>query len=394
MLDFKGKAEFSRILEYVSDSLDIPDYRYQEAEERYKAVGRWLSKPDSPLSIFDPEIYPQGSFRLGTVVKPISEEDEYDIDLVCQLNTPKHAITQQALKKMVGDRLKANKAYAGMLDKEGRKCWTLLYADSAKFHMDILPAIPDEYRWLLAIGVPFELARHAISITDKEARSTDPFWPASNPKGYAEWFRSQMRVAFDNRRAFLAERLMASVEDVPEYKVKTTLQRAVQILKRHRDITFQNDPDDKPISIIITTLAAHAYRNEEDLFDALHSIVTGMPEYILRRSGSPWIPNPVNPKENFAERWENQPVKEVKFMKWLDQVIDDLASAIGKRGIHEVGNRLKPVLGERAVNEAILTLGRFYEGQRRTGSLRMASGTGLLGSIGATPVRNHTFYGK
>jgi hypothetical protein len=54
-----------------------------------------------------------------------------------------------------------------MLDKEGRRCWTLNYADGAKFHMDILPAIPDDYSWLIQLGVPDDFAQHAICITDK-----------------------------------------------------------------------------------------------------------------------------------------------------------------------------------------------------------------------------------
>ena len=75
-----------------------------------------------------------------------------------------------------------------------------------------------------------------------------------------------MEIEFNARREFLAESMQeARVEDVPEYQVKTPLQQGIQILKRHRDIMFVEDPDDKPISIIITTLAAHAYNNESYL---------------------------------------------------------------------------------------------------------------------------------
>ncbi len=132
----------------------------------------------------------------------------------------------------------------------------------AKFHMDILPAIPDDYNWLIQLGVPYVFARYAICITDKDRWHLDPDWPRSNPKGYAGWFRQRMITVFESQRKFLAEQLRANIEDVPDYKVKTPLQRAIQILKRHRDIMFANDPDGMPISIIISTLAAHAYNNE------------------------------------------------------------------------------------------------------------------------------------
>ena len=41
-----------------------------------------------------------------------------------------------------------------------------------------------------------------------------------------------------------------SIEDVPEWRVKTPLQRSVQILKRHRDIYFQQKPEVRPVSVL------------------------------------------------------------------------------------------------------------------------------------------------
>ena len=78
------KNEFSEMLEYLAESLDISESRFKEAEGRYKAVGKWLERDESVVAEFDPAIYIQGSFRLGTVIKPISDEERYDIDLVCE----------------------------------------------------------------------------------------------------------------------------------------------------------------------------------------------------------------------------------------------------------------------------------------------------------------------
>ena len=130
------------------------------------------------------------------------------------------------------------------------------------------------------------------------------------------------------------EKMGVSIEEVPDYRIKTTLQRSIQLLKRHRDIMFQDDPNDKPISIIITTLAALAYSNQADLYDALISIVGGMPSHIQILNGSSWIPNPVNPKENFADKWQENPQKELKFRSWLLKVQSDLEKASEKGDIH------------------------------------------------------------
>ena len=158
-------------------------------------------------------------------------------------------------------------------------------------------------------------------------------------------------------RKSLAESLQ--VEDVPEYKVKTPLQRVVQILKRHRDIWFDEnqsayDAEAKPISIIITTLAAHAYNNEVDLQQALLKIVMEMPCYIEYHSnGVALIRNPVNPLENFADKWQEYPIRKTCFEDWLKQAYSDLTQALGKSDIQSVGKSLQPCLGERVINEGL-----------------------------------------
>src|SRR5258708_4549935 len=97
-------------LEELAESLDIPPGKYKVAIERYTAVGNWLDALDSPLKPYRPRVYPQGSFRLGTVVRPVAHgrEADYDIDLVCCLDTRHSGLNPHELKHLIGDRLKAN----------------------------------------------------------------------------------------------------------------------------------------------------------------------------------------------------------------------------------------------------------------------------------------------
>jgi hypothetical protein len=97
-----------------------------------------------------------------------------------------------------------------------------------------------------------------------------------------------MRIVLQEKRAAYAQKHAMSIEDVPEYEVKTPLQRVVQLLKRHRDIHFQDDLANRPVSIIITTLAAQAYANQEDLFEALTSVVKDMRSFIEQRDNGKW----------------------------------------------------------------------------------------------------------
>lgn len=288
-------------LQDLADELEIPPARYEAAERSYHSVGDWLHREGSSLRAADPQVYIQGSFRLGTAIRPASGDEDYDVDLVCELSFGKLQLTQAELKEKLGAELRSYAEKHRMEEPEpGRRCWTLNYADGAQFHLDALPALPDGEGRRLALasrGMVSRWAASAIAITDErhenyERRSSD--WPHSNPKGYAEWFRTRMAVVFERRRRALAFEAQASVEAIPEHRVKTPLQQAIMILKRHRDMTFDGDPDDKPISIIITTLAAQAYNQEDSVSAALYSILGGMDQHIEERNGVAWIPNPTD----------------------------------------------------------------------------------------------------
>lgn len=230
--------------------------------------------------------------------------------------------------------------------------------------MDILPSIPDPNWFIHAVMVPAALLRNAIYTTDTTTWEDEGEWPPcnrSNPKGYAEWFKEQMRVVLEEGRKVVAMEKRAGVEDVPDYEVRTPLQRVIQLLKRHRDVRFNGD-EDKPISIIITTLAVKAYDNESDLVDAILSIVPGMRDGIEMRNGVYWVPNPVNPDENFADKWEEKPRKAKLFLQWLDAVEQEYEWLLTSGGFSRIQEYLPKAYGQRdagaALNKCVIGSGR------------------------------------
>jgi hypothetical protein len=387
------QLQLTDLLEQVALALDIPDALYDEAVRKYQNVGHWLEEQDARQGRRDPSVFPQGSFQLGTVVRPISEKDEYDIDLVYERDLRKASISQEQLKEEAGEHLRAYLENCRRSHQDvpelvaGRRCWKLNYPD--QFHMDVLPAIPDDD----GRAKREDHAASRILITDCDLHE----WQHSNPIGYAAWFRSRMAVQFQEKRAALAaEMAKAAAEDVPEYKVKTPLQRAIQILKRHRDAHFQDD-EDRPISIIITTLAAKSYNNQADLLDAVLTLMRDMPKHIEARPRNGkrvlWVPNPVNDDENFADKWEANPQREIKFRAWLNKVNDDLTAALKGGGLHHVVDMLGRSLGNATLKKAAAALGIQTRAARQSGNLRMTSGTGMLGASGDVRVKEHTFYG-
>ena len=216
----------------------------------------------------------------------------------------------------------------------------------------------------------------AISITHKENSSYA--WSASDPHGYGEWFGGKNADAFARvvveqkqiiqRRASL---VFESVDDVPDQLVRTPLQRSIQLMKRHRDIHFNRSEtiNYAPISIIITTLGAHLYAGETDTHTALLGIVGRFQGHaalvegkaidptlatmgLIQRlpDGTWYIANPVNPTENFADRWhEDDQARARAFFSWVAALQKDLLNVQTSTNPRLLKESLSRTLGTAAV---------------------------------------------
>ena len=73
-----SKDDLNALFRKIAANIDISDEMFDAAEKEYTDLGKWIDDetPDYKISIF-----PQGSFGLGTVIKPISNEDDYDLDI-------------------------------------------------------------------------------------------------------------------------------------------------------------------------------------------------------------------------------------------------------------------------------------------------------------------------
>ncbi|MEQ1871181.1 MAG: cyclic GMP-AMP synthase DncV-like nucleotidyltransferase [Vicinamibacterales bacterium] len=326
-----NEPEFGRqYLEVIIESLDIPQSLYARAANRHRSLAEWLCRPGSRLREFNPHVSSQGSFRLGTVVRPLVQDAVYDLDNVTTLMLHKAVITQKQLKEVYGleiaDYAKANDMIAA--PEEKNRCWRLPYADEVKFHLDSLPSLAEEETFARSLhvrNVPEAWAKRAIAITDKRhpayAQQT-MLWPTSNPRGFARWLESRMGTFADTKRLELVQRrFYATVEAVPTYELKTPLQRAIQLLKRHRDVMFVDNPDVAPISMIITNLAGHAYGGEADVLAAVRGILARMLTYV--RTERPHVPNPTHPDEDYADKWAKAPELELYFRQWHSQAVQD-----------------------------------------------------------------------
>lgn len=392
------KDSYNELLETIVESLDITETQFNNLIKSYKAVGDYLVE-DAELKLYHPVVSPQGSLRLGTIIQPINKEDDLDVDLVYRLIRKNPNWTQYILKNKVGLRLKASNIYSKMLDEEGRRCWTLKYRDNAespkeRYHMDILPCVADEefdsrlQNMLNSAYQHDKIDKLSIRITDKESsnyftETVSDSWLKSNPDGYALWFASRCKL-----NPQLNRRSLQDIVPIEKKVDKTVLQRIVQLLKRHRDYMFKDDKDDKPISIIITTLAAQAYNGEDNLLIGLYNVVNKMKLQI--KNGIYWVENPVNPEENFADKWPTHQKRQENFLKWLKQIKEDINTILSCKGV-ALQNKLSSVFGREISASAF---SKATEKVKNNSSILKIAATGALGSIGKALNAANTFYGE
>jgi hypothetical protein len=333
--------------------IELPDRGYEIAKRRYDDLGVWFGRPDCTLGRYDPHIFVQGSFALGTAIRPVTEGQEYDLDLSCKLRKGIDRTThsQRQLTDMVGLELEAYRTYRKIQSRlePKNRCWRLSYKDELPFHMDVVQGIlaDSARRSQLALlleqrGVDHRLAEDiamdAMWITDRRSpyfEHINPEWLSSNPEGYVRWFVSRMEGP---RQALKAE---AQVDEVPIYRRKSSLQRALQILKGHRDVMFDHACERKPISVVLTTLGGQAYVPGQSLTETMSTLLRVFDDF--RRSNSNVVLNPVNPQENFADRWNTAEGRKLElkenFHWWIVQVTSDFQYLLSQTDVRELVKR-------------------------------------------------------
>jgi SMODS domain-containing protein len=369
-------AQIDDLLKRVCEELQLNPSRYEQAVDRYEAVCTWLEGEGSRVAAFSPTIYPQGSMRIGTTVKPFGRE-EYDLDFVCEFrfSVSKLQSPLQLLKLLEG-RLREHELYRSILEMKNR-CVRLNYAND--FHMDILPACPDP-----------SVGGSCLFVPDRKSQT----WKHSSPKGYADWFESRCELAL--KLLMEQRRLMGKAEPIPPQEAaeeKAILKRVVQILKRWRDVRYQREPKLAPISMVLTTMAAQVYGGERTVTGAVTSVLNSFVSLIAQSAPRIYVLNPANPKEDLSERWNDAPQYRA-FVDGIRELHERWNRVLATSGVQNVSNQLEHIFGE-PVKAAIKKQARALQELREKSSLRVAP-AGLLTAAPAigVRVRPNTFHGK
>ena len=204
----------------------------------------------------------QGSYALGTLIKPVDDNDEYDADIQIVMN-PNPNWEAKDYVHAINQTLAGNKNYADKLRLKTR-CVTVDYAGD--FHLDVVPRVTIKGKHYICNRI------------DNKFEETDG-------TGYRDWFNGKNRITGGN------------------------LKRVVRLLKHLRD--HKNSFTAK--SILLTTLAGNMIRESDEGTEAvstvagtLVTVLSRMDNYLHQHSNMPEIKNPVLPTENFNRHWDQR----------------------------------------------------------------------------------------
>lgn len=372
--------QLNDLLHRICFKLQLTTTQHEEAKTHYNAVSEWLAKDENLFDGADITIYPQGSLRIGTTVRPKLDQ-EFDLDLVCEIKkawNPK--INPIETLNLIEKRLKEHGTYAPMVERMNR-CIRLNY--STAFHMDILPAYPS------MDGFGF------LKVPDRELKG----WKESNPKGYAKWFDEKC-VVLDT---YFEKKAIVEPLPYPEsVEIKPPLKRAIQLIKRYRDIYFEDSPKLAPISIVLSTLAAEKYNGNDSVTDTLSIVLDRIFNDLKDKEktrGRIIVLNPANPKEDLSERWDSHPERYREFVNFIEDFRVQWSEVEQSRGVHNLTLVLNQMFGETVTSDALRDQVAFVEKARGMEKLGIVRKTGTLTTLGlatkgTTLVKGNTFFGE
>lgn len=369
------ELQLDYLLNEVCVAIQLSRSLYDKALAEFRRVGVHLQN-GGPLSRWNPDISPQGSFETRTTVQPL-RHTEYDIDLLCQLlqGDRRHFVPPAKLLQETRTWIAEHPQLSKLLSKRPpARCVRLEYP--RQFHLDIVPACPDH-----------ESGDGWIYVPDRTLQE----WRRNNPRKLVAWFDAEANRLLEAK--IMLKAMVLPVEWEP-MEVKPPLKRVVQLLKRWRDKQYQHDDELAPSSIVLMTIAANRYEGQRSIGTTLADILARL-VVDLERPGHFDVYSPVD-NENLTEKWRRNPDILAAFKSRIVAFYSAWMEVKKGGGIPRIGPVLKDLFGEEPVGVALKAQAQLIEHDRHRGSLAASRSTGRLRigpAAGALAIPRNTFHG-
>ena len=397
------------LLADVAIRVQLGKTHYQMTVECYQKINKLIERDGSPLKDLVELFYPQGSMAIGATIASRLRTDEFDIDVVAQLDLPDcippHEPLDMLFEAIRGE--PGSRYYKKT--KRRTRCVTVDYED--KMHIDVTPVIR-------RLGTP---EREGWLFHDRPEAPQEPSYRLiANPYGFVEWFKANTPPDQDfadifEKRAAEYEQLVlmeaAESEPVPPQEPPFRKSKAVvvlQLLKRWRNVQYDTRSGRRPPSILIAKLVADAANHtdrlsEELLFQARHML------HEFQRFHNAGccihVTNPVCEQDVLTDRWPESLRDQAIFINDLENLVTKVERLVSGRDLEEIKKIMVELFGEAPTIDVVESFVRrmgdgMLSGQSQhrpgTGSLvfpTTAAGTSVTIPSGAVSTPKHTFFG-
>lgn len=263
-------------------------------QENWHALAAFLTTNLQEKSGYTIKTWIQGSYKFGTLIKPLHLNEEYDVDLGAYFTwaetgnaTPSAVQLKRWTQSALVEFHEKNEDTKSVEQPPKERCARIHYAK--QFHIDV-PAY------------------HLNEDMDERILATETKrWEKSDPKAIYVWFKDKV-----------------------ENPDRDQLRRIIRYLKSWSVVNFLPDSGARPSSILLTVLATEAFvglrvasLNVDDE-DAFAAIVLAIGK---RLAGGPAIPNPVNLDEDLNRLGENFDDFWIEYSKLIDAATRSADSA-------------------------------------------------------------------
>ena len=402
------------LLADVAIRIQLGPTHYKMTIERYQRISKLIERDGSPLKDRVHLFYPQGSMAIGATIASKLKTDEFDIDVVAQLDLPPDTLPHEPLDRLFeaisGE---PGSRYHGKTKRRTR-CVTVEYSD--RMHIDVTPLIrrpetQERESWLFhdRPEAPHEPAKRLIV----------------NPYGFAEWFKANtppdqdFATVFEQRAAEYEQLryeqlpLMEAAETDPVPPQEPPLRKskaviALQLLKRWRNVQYDSRAGRRPPSILLAKLVADAANStdrlsEELLHQAQHMLAEVQRFHRARHRIR--VVNPLCHQDLLTDRWPESLQCQAIFLQDLETLVAKLERLVVGRDLHRMKAIMVDLFGEAPTSDVFEAFNKRLGTEVQDGSSHHRPGTGSriiaptagaaeIAPAGTLETKRHTFFGQ
>ena len=266
----------------LKNTVNLNQTRVDQADAAFDTLTSFVKNTAETKDIFKKSSR-QGSLRQGTIIKPRTDETEFDVDMLVDVKEVKDRKATDYLDAF-HKAFKNSDRYKELVDRRGKhRCVTIDYATN-DFHVDVVPSMERSDQCYI-----MNRKINAFELTDGD--------------GYAAWFsgRNDITGGHELVRVVRLCKYLRDEHDWPVKSILLTTLLGLQVFDGDKATTFADTP-----SALVNLL----YRTDNWL-----QVQKTMPE----------VANPALPSEKFTRHWDQETFDAFK-KKFHESAVDAVAA--------------------------------------------------------------------